>query len=230
MKNTWLIPAAIIFAGAIIAIPVYKVNHQSNVMKDGDPSAMRPITSGEHVLGNPAAPVMIVEYADIDSGYTKDFQKSMEQVVKDYGNDGNVAWVFRHFPLIGQDPYSEVHAEAAECAAAQSSNPTNTFFAFIDALQAATPGDSQFNPSDYPTLISSLGLTDSTFESCLQARTYQGHVADDYADAVAVGASGSPYSILLVRGQKPVVISGAIPYAALKKIIDKSIGTVLSGK
>lgn len=228
MKSTWLIPVAIVFVGVILAITTYNVSRHTNVTKDGDPSAMRPVTSSDHLLGNPVAPVLLVEYADIDSAYAKDFQNTMVQVMKDYGDEGNVAWVFRHFPLIGQDPYSEQHAEAAECASAQTPNSSRMFFDFITALQAATPGQGQFNPSDYPALVASLGLSEKDFELCLQNKTYQKHIAEDYQNGMDIGASGSPFSILLVKGQKPVVISGSLPYATVKKILDKSISAVLN--
>lgn len=230
MKNHWLIPSAIVFVGIILAFAVFKLHENTNVTSVGDVSALAPIDSSDHILGNPAAPVVIIEYADMDSGYSKDFQKTLEQVIKDYADDGTVAWVYRHFPLVGQDPYSEQHAEAAECAATQGTNTTNTFFAFIDALQAATPGDGQFNPQDYPALISSLNLSYDTFNSCLQAHTYQKKIAAQYQNAMAIGATGSPYSVILVRGQKPVVVAGAVPYAALKKIMDKSISAALQSK
>lgn len=225
-RNSWLIPGAILAAGVILAYGVYTINHKAALQAHGDPSQMTPVSPSDHILGNPKAPVMIVEYADIDSPYSKDFQSVMTQVMQDNASSTNVAWVFREFPLVDQNQYAEADAEAAECVAAQGG--TSAFFSFINTLQAAVPGDGQFNPADFSALIKALNLNQAKFDQCMSAHTYRQVVANDYENALAVGATGSPYNILLVKGQKPKVISGAIPYSTMKQIIQQSISEVLA--
>ncbi|MEO6536510.1 MAG: hypothetical protein ABIT47_02370, partial [Candidatus Paceibacterota bacterium] len=48
-------------------------------------------------------------------------------------------------------------------------------------------------------------------------------VASDFSNGLAVGAGGSPFSILMVKDQKPVTIDGAVPYSSMKKILDDAI-------
>jgi protein-disulfide isomerase len=226
MKNEWFLPGAIIVAGIIIAISVYSVHHAQLMSKKGNPEAARPIDATDHVIGNPAAPVVVIEYGDIDSRYTKDFDLVMTQIMDAYGSSGNVAWVFRHFPLVVQNQYSEQHAEAAECVAAQGG--TTMFYKFIDSLQATSPDENQFNPAGYDDVVSGLGLDVSKFNLCIKGHTYEKHVAGDFNNALEIGAEGSPYSVLLVKGQKPRVISGSLPYNAMKQVIDQAIHKVLA--
>jgi protein-disulfide isomerase len=226
MKNEWFLPGAIIVAGIIIAISVYSVHHAQLMSKKGNPEAARPIDATDHVIGNPAAPVVVIEYGDIDSRYTKDFDLVMTQIMDAYGSSGNVAWVFRHFPLVVQNQYSEQHAEAAECVAAQGG--TAMFYKFIDSLQATSPDENQFNPAGYDDVVSGLGLDVSKFNLCIKGHTYEKHVAADFNNALEIGAEGSPYSVLLVKGQKPRVISGSLPYNAMKQVVDQAIHKVLA--
>ena len=226
MKRESFLPTAIIFAGAIIAIAIYFTHHATSPSQNGNPEATRPISAADHVYGDPAAPVVLIEYADIDSEYSKDFQSVMEQVMQNYGSSGNVAWVYRDFPIVAQDPNSEQDAEAAECAG--SLGQSSTFFSFIDALDTAAPGDSEVDPADYDSLVSGLGISSGTFDSCMTAHTFQKKVAADVQNAGQIGATGSPYSILEVKGQKPVVISGYVPYATMKQVLDTSIQKALA--
>jgi protein-disulfide isomerase len=226
MNREWTVPLAIIFAGVVIAFATYSVRHHDiPTLTTENPSAVRAVDLSDHVLGNPAAPVTIIEYADIDSEFSKDFQKVMEQVLQDYGSNGNIAWVYRHIPTDTQSN-SEMHAEAAECVAALSG--TNNFFKFIDALQTAAPGQNEFDPAGYDAIVTALGLSSGTFDQCMAAHTYRVRVDGDYANAQAIGATGTPFSVLLIRGQKPAVIEGSVPYPVLKQIIDTSISKALT--
>jgi protein-disulfide isomerase len=225
MKKELLIPAAIVFAGIVISIAIF-ATHPHIISTNGNPEAVRPVDTTDHFLGNPSAPVVLIEYSDIDSEYSKNFQKVMEQVMQDYGAQGNVAWAYRDLPLTSQDPNSEEHDEAAECVA--SLGKPSDFFSFIDAIQAAAPGDNQFDPANYDSIVSSLGLSTGSFDSCLTNHTYQKKVASDYQNAQDIGATGTPYSIILIKRQKPLVIAGYVPYTTLKTVLDSAISKALA--
>ncbi len=221
----FLIPVAIILAGIIVAIAVYVVRVKHTVENGtGAPEVVRPITPSDHSIGNPSAPVAIIEYADIDSAYSKSFQLTMEQLMTEYANGGKVVWVYRHFPLTAEHPSAASHALAAECVASISL-PT-TFFRFIDILETLAPGENQFDPAQYPLVLDQLGIDKVAFKKCVTDGVYTKRIHDDYDNALAAGATGSPFVILLVHGQKPTPINGALPYASMKKLIEQSIAKV----
>jgi protein-disulfide isomerase len=221
-REAWFIPGAIIAAGIVLALGIYieRSGHVEGSAK-ADITLMHPVTQSDHIVGNPSAPVMLVEYADIDSTYSKSFQQTMEELMAQYAEGGKVAWVYRHLPLIDQHIHAAEHAEAAECIA--SLGGPNIFFRFIDALNSASPGDLQFDPKNYDSVVSSLGVLPESFDACLSAHTYQNKVGNDFQNGIAIGAGGSPFTVLLVKGQKPVTIDGALPYDGLKKIVDQAI-------
>lgn len=221
-QSLWLIPIAVIAAGVLLAISIYVVRttHVLGAPK-GDVANVTPVSSSDHLVGSPSAPVMIIEYADIDSSFSKSFQKVMEQLMVQYAPAGKVGWAYRHFPLIDQYPNSEEHAEAAECASALGNS--KAFWSFIDLMQAYAPGDQQFDPTNYDTVASAIGVNTDRFDACMTAHTYLNKVNADITNGVAIGVDASPYLVVLVHGQKPIAISGSLPYDAMKKIIDQSI-------
>jgi protein-disulfide isomerase len=229
-QNPWVLPGAILGAGLILAIATFVIrSHHLIAPVQGSVTAMRPISAlTDHIVGNPGAGVVIVEYSDIDSPYAKQFQQSMEQLMADYAGGGKVAWVYRHFPLIDQHPNSEMHAEAAECVA--SLGDANSFWRFIDALNASAPDINQFDPKNYDAVVSTLGISTAKFDSCLSSHTFQQKVAADFGNALDSGASGAPFTVLLVKGQKPATIDGAIPYATLKQIVDQAVAKAAAAK
>ena len=93
----------------------------------------------------------------------------------------------------------------------------------IDAVNQAAPGPAQFDPRNYAGIVTSLGLSASDFQTCIDGTQFQKHVADDFDNAMAIGAVGTPYSVILVRGHDPIPVAGALPYAALSKVIDTAL-------
>ncbi|CAN5721530.1 thioredoxin domain-containing protein [soil metagenome] len=224
-REMWFLPVAILAAGLILAVALFMIRHHTDPrVVAGDATLMRPVSQADHIIGSPSAPIMLVEYADIDSSYSKTFQQTMEQIMTEYAAGGKVAWVYRHLPLIDQHVSAAQHAEAAECIS--SLGGQNVFWRFINTLNAQAPGDQQFDPSGYDAVVASLGVLPQSFDACMTAHTYQERVAADFTNGLAAGAGGSPFSILLVQGQKPVTIDGAIPYDSIKKILDDAIAKV----
>lgn len=85
-------------------------------------------TTGEHIVGNPDAQVMIIEYSDLECSYCKRFHDTMKSVVAE--SNGNVAWVYRHWIVRG--PTSMQKAAASECVAKLKGE--DAFWKYIDLV------------------------------------------------------------------------------------------------
>jgi protein-disulfide isomerase len=219
---SFVIPLAIAIGGIIIAGAVYlSIHHQqaSTGSGHGDPSLVTPISSADHVLGDPAAKVAVIEYADYDCEYCKQFDTTMQQLIATEGTSGNVAWVFRNYPITQLHPNAYTAAEAAECVAKVSGN--DAYWKFADSLFANQPVD----PSDYFSLAQAAGADTNAMATCMQdaSTTVDASINAESANAVAVGAQGTPYSIMVISGNAPVVINGAWPYAELKTAVDAAL-------
>lgn len=219
MKTSYTVPLAILFGGIIVAGAVYISIPKSPKLTNGNPALVRPVDSSDHILGNPAAKVMVVEYSDFDCDYCKTFHETMKQIVANEGADGEVAWVLRQFPLTEIHPNALAHARAAECAANVAGN--DGFWKFADALFANQPA----NPERYGTLAAAAGISGNAFASCYAtaSTTMTTRIMADRANALEMGALGTPYSLVVVAGKPPVVMAGGYPYDAVKQLIDDAL-------
>lgn len=220
MKTTFTVPIAIIAGGAIVAAAVYFSNLSPSTGSDtGNPSLVRPVNSADHILGNPAAKVFIVEYSDFDCAYCKQFHDTLGQVIATVGANGSIAWVFRHFPLTELHANAQSHARAAECAA--TAGGTEAFWKFADSLFENQPVD----PKNYGAYAQAAGIPVAAFSSCYvnAASTVDARIAADRENAMASGARGTPYSLIIMTGKAPIVVDGAYSYDALKELISEAL-------
>lgn len=222
MRNALLLPGAILLAGALLAVSIYVVRTGA-VSEEPvkDLSLLRPLSLDEHILGSPDARVLVIEYADLDSPYAKQLQEVMTELMGEYGEDGRLAWVLRHFPVSHIYPDSPTHAHAAECVAALGGE--EAFWGFIEAMHAEAPGAVRFPPAGYAPLLPRFGITQEAFADCMADARYEGKVGADALNALEIGASGSPHTVILPRGVEPFTVSGSLPYEAMKAVIDEAL-------
>lgn len=224
MKSKYTVPFAIIVAGIILAVAVYTIvaqEHSAAVAHGSHPSLIRPVSANDHVFGNPAAPVKIIEYSDFSCAYCKNFNDTLHEIIATAGVNGQVAWVFREFPLTEIHPNAFMLARAAECAGVVGGN--DGFWKFADELFAHQPAES----SQFGAYASATGIPSDKFASCYAdaASTVDARINADRQNALDVGAQGAPYSVILAPGQSPIVMDGAYSYDAVKQLVDTALQT-----
>ncbi|MGB3922133.1 MAG: thioredoxin domain-containing protein [Minisyncoccia bacterium] len=222
--NKNVVPFAIVVAGALIALAVYFGSSDSTLRSITEtsekPAAAKaevaPVTAKDHILGNINAEVIVIEYSDTECPFCKVFQTTMRQVVDGY--QGKVAWVYRHFPIAQLHPKAAKEAEATECAAELGGN--QVFWRYIDRLFEITPSNDGLDPAELPKIAAAVGLNQTTFNECLSSGRYTQFVTQSVEAAVKAGARGTPYSIILAKDGRQVVVNGAEPLATVKAKID----------
>lgn len=228
------IPIAIVIAGVLIAGAVYlgtskgapttAVNNQQPqqvAQPTGDLEAMKAIASTDHIRGNPDAPVKIVEYSDTECPFCKRFHTTMQEVMSEYGKDGKVAWVYRHFPLDQLHSKARKEAVALECANEQGGN--DKFWSYADRLYEVTPANNGLDPAELPKIAQYVGLDTAKFNTCLASTKYDQHIEDEVQNATATGGNGTPWSIVVAKNGKKYPLSGAQPLTAVKQLIDLAL-------
>ncbi len=187
--------------------------------------AAKPVDGEDHILGNPDAPVKLVEFSDFECPFCKRFHRTMKRLMDEYGKDGKVAWVYRHFPLDSLHSKARKEAQAAECANELGGN--EAFWAFSDRLFEVTPANDRLDLALLPQIAQEIGLDRAAFEACLEGDSrggkYAAHIEADVQDAIASGGTGTPYSLVIAPNGKTFPINGAQPYAAVKAIIDLAL-------
>lgn len=228
MKSQYVLPITIVVAGALIAGAVFLAGKSSTPAggNNGGEVKARAYTPGvDHILGNPDAPIKVVEYADLECPYCKTFNTTMHQVMSYYSASGKVAWVYRPFPLTQIHSKAPTEAQAAECAAAQGGDVA--FFKYIDKVYEITPGENNLDLAELPKIAQQIGLDVAKFNQCLQSNTYAKKVQASYDEGIKIGVQGTPYTLIMV-GEDSVVLNGAQPYDSMRAAIDSvlsSLGT-----
>jgi len=231
------IPGAIIIGCAIIAIALVYIFHPVSSKTTTQNSAqlptvtMAPITTNDHIFGNPNASIKIVEYSDPSCPYCKMFNPTMEQVMGAYGANGQVAWVYRQFPLDKPDqngnilhPNAGHEAQAFECAASVGGN--DKFWAFekewynVFPLQGATGRSVADDTAQLADIAKTVGLNAQSFSDCLGSGQMKDKVEAEYTDGINAGVSGTPYNVILTPSGNKIPLAGAVSFATMKTTID----------
>lgn len=226
MKSQYVLPFTIVIAGALIAGAVFLVSksgvnppqtgEQGTNVRAYDPAI-------DHIVGNPNAPVKVIEYMDLECPYCKVFHTTMHQIMDHYGQNGQVAWVVRHMPLVQLHSKALQEHLAAECAAAQGGD--TAFFRYIDRVFEVTPSSNGLDLAQLPVIAGELGLNVEAFNQCVSDGTYTRKIQDQYSEALAAGAQGTPYTLLMI-GTDSVVLPGAQPYDSMRAAIDAVLGNL----
>jgi protein-disulfide isomerase len=202
---------ALIFAGPKLVEQFLPENIQQADQLD------RTVTES-NTMGDPNAPVHIIEYGDFQCPYCYKFWDETEpSLITNYVNTGKVYFEYRSVgPFLG--PESGWAAEGAYCAGDQGK-----FWEYHDILFINQTGENvgDFEKDKLVQYADTLHLDVKSFKQCLDDGKYTEKVNQDAAQADADGVHATP--TLLVNGYK---VEGAQPYDVLQHIIEE----LLSGQ
>lgn len=186
---------------------------------DARVAKLRPVTKDrDHIRGDPAAPVTLVEYSDFECPFCKRFHPTVKRLVDE--SNGQLKWVYRHLPLDELHPVkARKEAVASECAAELGGN--DAFWKFADRFFELTPSNNRTDiDTVLPRIASEIGLDKARFASCLASGRHDRRIAEDVQDAAATGGRGTPWSLIVSKSGKTYPLSGAQPYAAVKQLVE----------
>jgi protein-disulfide isomerase len=217
------IPLAIVAAGIMISGAIYfggsggsVASNNKNTNKAAENIVVPKITDKDHIFGDPNAPIMVIEYSDIECPFCKVFHNTMKDVIQSY--DGKVAWTYRHFPIPQLHSKAMKEAEATECAAEQGGN--SMFWKYLDRAFEATNSNDSLDLAELPKIAGELGLNVEAFNECLSSGKYTAAIEKSMEDAVKAGARGTPYSIIITKDGRKIVVNGAESLANIRIKID----------
>ncbi len=159
-------------------------------------------------LGNPDAPITIVEFADFQCPYCRKATPIMREVLNKYKDQVRLA--FRDFPLQELHPYAQRAAEAARCATAQGK-----FWAYHDVLFSGT---ARLSEQDLREHAVTLSLDMTQFDACMQDGGFKARIAEDRKAGMLAGVSGTPG--FFING---VFLNGFQSVSAFESVIDEEL-------
>ena len=141
-----------------------------------------PVSTDDHIQGNPNALVTLIEYGDYECPLCAMAHPITHQLMQHFGY--RLCFVFRHFPLTQSHPHAEMAAEAAEFAGAHG-----RFWEMHDAIyeNQATLG--------LPLLLAlarRLGMSDMAIGFAIANSEYASKIQRDFLGGVRSGVNGTP--------------------------------------
>jgi protein-disulfide isomerase len=166
----------------------------------------------DHVLGNPDAPITIIEYGSLTCPHCAYFAvNTLPELKKQYIDTGKAKLVFRNFP---RDEYDLRAFTLAECAG------NNRYFAMLDVLFASQAtwikiGDLDGTVAELGRVARLAGMPESEFKACMaNTALQQGIVARRQALGDKIGLQSTP--TFFINGVKA---EGAMPFDQFEKLL-----------
>ncbi|MEC8678678.1 MAG: vitamin K epoxide reductase family protein [Candidatus Margulisiibacteriota bacterium] len=151
------------------------------MIKKSTPKKMVANPFRSYSIGDPNAPVKIVEYSDLECGYCKRAFVEIKDLIRKF--DGRVYFEYRHFPL-DFHPFSKQFSMASVCAGEQ-----DKFFDFIEISFANQKDFSKILPV---ALAEKLGLNIDEFNQCLKSDLPLRVVNRDISDGNRLDVTATP--------------------------------------
>lgn len=145
------------------------------------------ISPTDNVKGNASSTVMVIEYSDFQCPACRTYYSVMRQMMVEFG--GEVAFVYRHFPLNGIHANAEFAARAAEAARKQGKfwEMHDLLFEKQDEWASASNVQSFFE--SYATL---LGISVEQFRNDWNSQDVKDFVKSQRIHAIKLGLQGTP--------------------------------------
>jgi protein-disulfide isomerase len=230
-QSSPVVPIAIIVGFGLIAVAIYLTNGNSQAPTqmaqtaemEGEmqPGVPRPVDESDYILGNPNAPIVMIEYSDYDCPFCKEYHNTMHQIMDEYGVTGKLAWVYRQYPLAELHPNSPRISEAALCVGDIGGN--SAFWDFSDKVFRERNIDEPTNVTKLLGYAEDAGVAPEDYIECMESGRMQPAVEASLRDGFNAGARGTPYTVLIV-GNQQAVINGAQPYETVKGIVENLVG------
>lgn len=199
---------------AVVAVATIVIVVVALDQRGGTVAEARLAPADAHALGPADAPVTIVEFADFQCPFCRDFALVMQpQIIKDYVDTGKVRFIYRHLAFLGNE--SVRAAEASECAGDQGK-----FWEYHDTLFENWGGENvgAFSDANLVAFATPLGLDTPTFTACLDSGRYAQRVQDEKKAAGDLGVTSTP--TIFINGER---LPGLRDYSAYRQVIEEDL-------
>jgi len=197
------------FIGALNSLEELGLNKNLNE----ENNAVEISSDDDPVIGEPNAPVTIVEFSDFQCPFCAKFINEVFPGLNEaYIKKGKVKLVYRDFPLDFHQ-YAQKAAEAAECV--DELGGDEAYFKMHDQI---FKNQQAINPDNLKKWAKEIGYD---IPSCLDSGQMKEEVEKDFEDGKSYGISGTPG--FFINGR---LLSGAQPINEFNKIIDEELAKI----
>ena len=217
------IAVACIFCGVLM---VNMINSETTPVLAETPQKQTEITkiqslsvftdNASPILGNPNAPITMVEFGDYQCTFcSKFFHETENSIITNYIKTGKVKILFKDYIILGQDSMNA--ANAAHCA-----NDQKLFWEYHSMLYNNWAGENTgwADLAHLHEFANTLGLDMDVFSTCMSDLKWNELVNLSSKDGQKLGVSGTPTFFVIDQNNDVIKIVGAQHYDVFKQIFD----------
>ena len=217
------IAVACIFCGVLM---VNMINSETTPVLAETPQKQTEITkiqslsvftdNASPILGNPNAPITMVEFGDYQCTFcSKFFHETENPIITNYVKTGKVKILFKDYIILGQDSMNA--ANAAHCA-----NDQKLFWEYHSMLYNNWAGEDTgwADLAHLHEFANTLGLDMDVFSTCMSDLKWNELVNLSSIDGQKLGVSGTPTFFVIDQNNDVIKIVGAQHYDVFKQIFD----------
>jgi protein-disulfide isomerase len=207
MRNILIVASGVVAVAAIVAGVYFGTRSPAPgpapvaVATTPDTASLMAVQPGDHVLGDPKAPVTIVEYASLTCSHCAHFHTQiLPELKKKWIDTGKVKLIYRDFPL---DQVAVKAGQIAECAG------NDRYFAVLDIIFRGQPTWATASDpiAELAKPLRIAGLSEAAIKACLANEAMLNAVLADYRGGEALGVNSTPTLFIdgkLYRGSRSV--------------------------
>ncbi len=220
MNKKRILTGVIISIVIISAIVVYSSSSVETGNLDVGTHGTVSTTMGSSILGNPSAPITIVEFGDYQCHQCYNwFHNTKHSVFQNYVDTGKANFVFVDLAFLGRD--SPKAAQASYCA--EDQGKCWEYHNQLYTAQESQIDNGWANSERLTAFAFGLDLDMELFDSCLDSGKYTKRVQYNIDEAKKLGASGTPTFFIVGPDDQQQKLVGAQPYSVFKQVLDSMI-------
>ena len=221
-----------IIASITITLVIFGFNNSSNEIElsieptpEMDQIGPKKITmdtfllNGSPILGDPNAPITLVEFGDYQCHYCNVFFQSIEKdILKNYVDTGKVKIIFKDYNIIGED--SVIASQGAHCA-----NDQGLFWEYHDILYSNWTGENNgwASSENLAIFAQQIDLNMNKWSECMKKGSHSQIILKSNDDARTLELTGTPAFFIINSEGKVSKLFGAQPFEVFKKIFDSQL-------
>ncbi len=220
------IAVACIFCGVLM---VNMINSETTPVLAETPQKQTEITkmqslsvftdNASPILGNPNAPITMVEFGDYQCTFcSKFFHETENSIITNYVKTGKIKMLFKDYIILGQDSMNA--ANAAHCA-----NDQKLFWEYHSMLYNNWAGEDTgwANLAHLHEFARILDLDFDEFSACMSDLKWAELVQSSSMDVNTLGVTGTPSFFVIIQNIVVIKIVGAQHYDVFKQIFDTAL-------
>ena len=177
------------------------------------------LDNGSPILGNPNAPVTLVEFGDYQCHFCNVFFHSTEDsILKNYIEAGKVRMIFKDFNIIGPDSVNASHG--AHCA-----NDQDMFWEYHDILYTNWTGENNgwASSENLGRFAQKVGLDMDKWTECMVGADHSQTILASNNDAKSLELTGTPAFFIIGPDGKTTRIFGAQPFEVFENVFETEL-------